>query len=234
MQTALDNAANQLTNETKHTFYSYGPNDHNWDCPELNKPSSVDDYLNTNFSQALENADSNGDIYVSDIDIWILLDLADKYGYGDGGREAETFSSDDVFVGRTLSFEGTSLINEPNDVVKKVIKHNLGHCGVAHHNDANYTINSNNKVDDISPMAWAYIEVGEMTPQGCRLKSDSCNKGSGNFPSEFNHCASPKDQTIDCTEADGRACGCTGKCHHSYSYAQCTVKSIEATLTNRT
>jgi len=231
MQTALDNATNQLTNNTKHTFYSYGPNDHNWDCPGLNKPNSVDVYLEDNFSNALKNAENAGDISVVQNDIWILMDLADKYGYGDGGRKADDFNQ--VWVNRAISFEGTAFVNDPNETVKKVIKHNLGHSALAEHRDGNYQFNSNNEVDDISPMAWSYIEIEE----DCQslATTDACSPGSGNEPDNFNDCIDriPKDQYIDCNEADGRACACTQKCHHKLPYSVCSERAFELAVSNR-
>lgn len=219
------------TNEVNtHDFYTYDPNDHNWSCPELNKPSNVGKYLGSNFSNALNEADDDG-IYVGPNDIWILMDLFDKYGYGDGGTMANDYT-DDVYLGRALSFEGTYAVSEPNEVVKKVVKHNLGHCADVDHEAGNYQYNSDNQIDDVSPMTWGYLQVD--TGPNCNTSYDSCVGGSDKIPDSFNYCDNPKDNKIDCNTSSGYACDCRNKCHHKFTFSKCTREDFEEAVNNRT
>jgi len=238
VQKALSSAANEIESNTGHDVYTYGPKAHGWRCPELNKPSDVDDYLENNFSQALANAEDSGEITVIDQDVWILVDLADKYGYGDGGRKAQSgFSSETIHLGRAISMEGTWAINDPNELVRKVTKHNIGHCLNTWHNDGNYKRehidNDYDRIYDVSPMAWSYIKV--LDPDSGTFEADACNSGGGTMKDdEFDACRDSTSKPREISDGEFKEhCSDSDLDRHAFSYSYCEIEDMDSTISSR-
>lgn len=240
VQTALENAADELTNNTNHDVFAYGPKDHNWECPTLNKPGDVDKYLQDNFGQALADAHDNNEIFVAEQDVWILIDKADKYGYGDGGRKANEshFSPNkNVWVGRTISFEEVWAVYDPHEVIRKVVKHNIGHCLNTFHDDGNYKreqINGDlDRIYDVSPMAWSYIQV--YNPDSSKYETDSCQSGNGSmYSNEFDACNDQSDKPRKTSDGEFKeTCSNSNLDRHDFTYADCELEDMEQTIAAR-
>lgn len=223
VQEALENAAEQLTNNTDYDYEAYGPHDHHW-YPNVDEANDVDVYLN-NFGDEIASAQDSDDIDVWPGDSWIIVDGDDVHGYGDGGR-SYTFnvSSDieyEIHLGRAISCQETYVIPDPDDTTKKIIKHNIGHNFDTGHWAGHYRV-SWSEVHAGSPMSHSYVRCGhDNENEESEFKSLVCYKGNGVTPDTF---FTGVDNWVD-NEPYGD--GCTNEFRSRFTYSDRAINKIE-------
>lgn len=218
VHTTLDELANQLNSAQSYSYSTYGPDDHNWSPSPSYTDSGDKDYL-YNFRDELETAHNNGEITVVDEDVWWILDAFESYGYGlswtnfeidldgDGTRESH------VNVARSLSMGNVWVDPDPNKLTTSMGMHEMGHLLGAEHNHGNYGFDSSGDINDVTPMASAYVRAIDT------MQSDTCGAGSGKQVDTF--CSGRPNETRYTYCGD-----CQYWCSHIWTLDQCAINKM--------
>ena len=227
VQTGLENACNELNNySSDHSYEPWGPKDHNW-SPDAYRTDDVDTYID-NFAYKLEQGYQDGDISVVAGDVWIIIDAFDEFGYGDGGMKREIDMDNDgtdestLHLGRAISCEKTWSISDPNDMTKKLVKHNIGHCFNQRHRSGRYSVKFNDDIKDITPLANSYVRGAENN-QGTEYK------GTGSVPSDFDVDDNDDSTLPNQSDLDKYFCGNNWEdwCRHEVEFNDGTLIGID-------
>lgn len=223
LTTAVKDAADQMTSylngRENHDFSAYAYNYHSYASRPSQGPSDGTGewaYLKY-FAKDLAQAHENGDVYISDGDVWIIFDGFDAdYGYGRGGRPVDVDVNGDIktiHVGRALAL-GHSATADPLRVGNNIIKHNIGHCMNVDHRFGSVSFGSAGNIRDISPMAQGYVRTN------VHKYPDLCVAGDDDPPDTF--CG---DQS-NFISAD--YCGtCADFCRHTLEYSGCSKEIMD-------
>lgn len=180
VQTAVENACDELNSfSSEHTYYSVGPKDAEY-FPSPSAGDGEDQFL-TNFGHKLAEGHNQNEVYVQGGDIWIIVDVKDEWGYGRGRhRVTVDLNGTDYYlwVGRALALEKSWAAPDPNEMTKKLVKHNIGHCLTGKHWQGRYTVDENDEIADVTPMANSYLRAASGD-------SATCGRGQGEVPDEF-------------------------------------------------
>lgn len=235
LQEALDNMANELTNATSHTYYSYGPNDHYWDAPTSASGRTEKEYVKA-FLRDVGDADDAGNLVAVEGDVWCIIDafgdkadnsLDDRWGYGTSVPKYYVNTGQDyvyLWGCRAAACGKTWAISDPSDMTKSFVKHEIGHNFGCGHRHGTYVKGSAGNYREITPMASAYVRWKDGSKSD---GADTCWWGSGTLPGWDNSndfCYNRPNFELQ------YYCGaCTEKCRHDMdgpNLTSCTESQI--------
>lgn len=202
--------------------HSYGEStNHDWEAsPDYN--SDEEKYLE-NFAEDVAQASRNDNVTTAPGDAWVIMDGHETLGYGKSlnghyvDLDGDGYRDDKLHVCRALSM-GSSATYDPNRLSTSMILHELSHLFDAEHGDGQYGMRDGD-VYHVSPMASSYVRA-----RGSEEAPDTCGKGTGTTPSQFNSCTQyTQDNYLD----DFYCGGCTSWCRHDWGLNYCTKNEIE-------